>query len=247
MVALVAGVAVPGESRAQVDTAPVLRITVREESTGVRVAGAQVELLTTPFRGTADSAGVARLTGVPAGPAYMEVRKLGYATVRVGIIVPEHREQRVEVEMRPQAVELAGVVATAEYRQRLGSAGFYQRRRRGVGGFSSRVEFHNRGYARFSDIIRRMPGVRLVFSDDGRALVIPARDVFTGVPHECPVAVYVDGRQLRYSNEIDNLDQLIPYSEIEAVETYTSAESPPGYQGGAGSCGTILVWTRARS
>ncbi|HET7229163.1 MAG TPA: carboxypeptidase regulatory-like domain-containing protein [Longimicrobium sp.] len=226
---------------------PALHVTVMEESTGLRVAGAQVELLTTHVRGVADSAGVVRLAGVPAGPVYVEVRKLGYAPVRFGVTVPERREQRVEVELHPQAVELAGVVATAEYRQRLSSAGFYQRRRRGVGGFSAREEFQQRGYGRFSDIIRRMPGVRLVFSRDGRALVLPARDVFMGLGHECGVAVYVDGQRLHYSNEVDNLDQLIPYSDIEAVETYAPAEIPPGYQGGAGSCGVIVVWTRARS
>jgi len=225
-----------------------LAVTVVEQGTDRRVPGAQVELLAAARGGVADSAGVARVHAVAAGPVYVEVRKLGYAPVRFGLTLAAGDTVAVEVELRPAPVELAGIVATAEYRQRLTDAGFYARRRRGIGGFTSREDFGTRGYARFSDVVRRMPGVLLSITNDGRALVAPKHSVYSALGRACNTAVYVDGQLLRYNPETDNLDQLIPYADVEAVESYSPAEVPGRFNSpDAAACGALVVWTRNRS
>ncbi|HYH81530.1 MAG TPA: carboxypeptidase regulatory-like domain-containing protein [Longimicrobium sp.] len=224
-----------------------LVVTVVEQGAQKPVAGAQVELLAAGRSGVADSAGVARLHAVAAGPVYLEVRKLGYASVRFALTLAANDTVAVEVELRQAPVQLAGIVATAEYRRRLTESGFYARRRRGIGGFLSREEFGTRGYGRFSDVVRRMPSVLLSITRDGRAVVSPKHSVFAAIGRKCNTAVYLDGRLLRYNPETDNLDQLIPYSDIEAVETYSAAETPGQYITiDTAGCGALLVWTRNR-
>lgn len=61
---------------------------VRDAATDLPAAGALVTLEGVNLTAIADSAGVYRLAGVPAGPQVLFVRRVGYAPARVAITVP---------------------------------------------------------------------------------------------------------------------------------------------------------------
>ena len=103
-----------------------------KDSTGARLAAAQIVVLTTGIQTVSVDSGTFRLTGLPAGRVTVEVRRLGYAVSDLAVTLAdgEARELGVVLAAAAAALERVDVKADAT-RGKMG--GFNMRRVRGIG------------------------------------------------------------------------------------------------------------------
>jgi len=172
--------------------------------------------------------------GLPAGPLYMRVRRLGFRQLVVQIrpdTLSGSRPFRVLLQAAP--VELASVEVEAQSTQAMKD--FDERRRkRGTGRFIDRAEIIKQRPTFTSDLLLRFPGM----------LVRPGRIGNNVRVRGCKPSVWLDGVQAQGAE----LDDVTRPSEIEGIEVYSAWSGvPPQFADRGGrNCGAILVWTRIR-
>ena len=172
--------------------------------------------------------------GLPAGPLYMRVRRLGFRLVVVQIrpdTLSGRRPFRVLLQAAP--VELASVEVEAQSTPAMKD--FDERRRkRGTGRFIDRAEILKQRPTFTSDLLLRFPGM----------LVRPGRIGNNVRVRGCRPSVWLDGVQAQGAE----LDDVTRPSDIEGIEVYSSWSGvPPQFADRGGrNCGAILVWTRIR-
>ncbi|HEU0013828.1 MAG TPA: Plug domain-containing protein, partial [Longimicrobium sp.] len=155
----------------------------------------------------------------------------------------------LEVEFRIplRAITLDSLTVTAEQqRMNLATTGFYTRREREQGVFMDREQIEKRRAVRTMDLLRAIPGVRLVatggYSGTGPTQQLQMRG-FGGGQGPCVPRIFIDGMQIAGADT--DLDDIVFPHHIEAVEVYRgSAQVPVAYGGASGACGVILIWTR---
>jgi hypothetical protein len=235
----------PAPAAAQADAPATLHVIVHAHQGGAPLAGARVEVLGARVAANADAGGVARLAGVRPGPAIVSVHKLGYGDERFPLNVAPGDTVSVEVDLESQAVRLAEVRATALHSRALTESGFFQRQRTGIGSYAMRMDWEHRGRLEFTDIIRRMRGIRVARTDDGRTLLVPGRGGLSLSSMCSGVLLFVDGVRVNVDGRYDDVNQLVPLSELEAVETYAGlGEIPAQYNETGSACGVVLAWRR---
>ena len=188
-------------------SAPLAAQTVRgrvlDAATGQPVAGATV---------TASEAGgrrAGRATAGPDGAFTIELRRagshrlsaerIGYQAAASAPFDVQPRET-VDVELRLSTSEVAleplRVTARAEPPRirRLQMAGFYDREREGHGAFVRREDIEKVPTERMTDVLRRVPGVNLLNTRYGKAVIIMrAGGAFMG---DCQPRVLLDGMEV---------------------------------------------------
>lgn len=87
---------------------------VRDAASGLPAPSALVTLEGLNITAIADSTGVYRLAGVPAGPQVLFVRRVGYAPARVAITVPPTGTLVRDVELAVSPLQLQDVTVTAD-------------------------------------------------------------------------------------------------------------------------------------
>ncbi len=88
------------------------RVTDRQR--GTSVAGVVVSFEDLRLSALTDSAGHYRLVGVPPGPRMLRAEGLGYATIRVSVVVPTTGVLVRDLQIGVQALEIEGVTVTAD-------------------------------------------------------------------------------------------------------------------------------------
>ena len=116
--------------------------------------------------------------------------------------------------------------------------GFYERAKRGIGSQFSREDLDAIRVLRTSDVLRRVPGVRLRRNGPGTASAVSRRG--QGLSGLCTLEVYVDGMRMFAPYDLD----LIPPDQIEGMEIYDGPGTPIQYQSLRTGCGAVLIWTR---
>ena len=203
---------------------------------GKPLEGAQVYLVGTAVGARADSRGIFRLSGLPAGTQTVEVRLISYSPKRYTVDLSPHRESKLAAVMDAKAQVLGEI--TVQGKPTSSIPGFDDRAKRGLGTFLNRKDIENRQSVLTTDLFRTIPGLSVGF-DGSNYVVQSARSAGGG----CQVAWYLDGSP--YDNSSNDLDQMIRPNDIEAIEVYKSpSEVPVQFQGHNASCGTILVWTK---
>ena len=149
----------------------------------------------------------------------------GGDTLRVTIRLTEMivRLDEVEVEGR------AGIPVMAR--------AFYERMSEGSFGiFITREEVLAARARRTTDLLRRVPGMRLTAArGDGFSASLRGG---------CSPTVYIDGTRTHIVPGM-GIDDLVQPGDLEGVEIYRSiSEAPPQYQGLMAGCSAILFWTR---
>ena len=242
---LAAGLALlPAAAAAQADSLSTITVVVRAVEGGVPVRGARVQVLGARIAANADSAGVARLR-VPSGPRIMSVHKLGYGDERFPLTVPAGDTLTVEVDLQAEAVRLAEIRATSFRSRVLSESGFLARQRTGLGSYATRADWQGRGRLQFTDVIRRMRGVRVTRTSDGRNMISPGRGTISMSSMCRGVLVFVNGVELPVDAGFDDINDLVPLSELEAVETYGGVGAiPPQFNRTGSACGVIVAWRR---
>lgn len=177
--------------------------------------------------------GTFRIDGVEEGPFVLEIRHVGYGPVDHHLTVPGDEDIRLEVEMVPDPIELAPVVATAEPDIPPRMVGFYDRKGRGIGRHLSRDDIDDRNPFRVSDLFRTMRGVSVQPGPRGTGgRILMGRG--------CEPTVYIDGT--RTTEGARFIDEYVSTADLEAVEVYSMSEAPGEFQ--HGSCGAVVLWTR---
>ena len=210
--------------------------TVRD-SGGMPVAAAQLTLR--DVRGVSDSTGRFVLAELPAGAGTLQVRRLGFSPLAVALDLVGGRTDTLHLILASVAQDLPMFNTEANARTRLRLTDFSRHRQNGFGDYFNRKEIEERHVHRLSDLLRRLPGVRLMPDRNGRLQLRMAR---TSGTRDCPPDFWIDG--VRASNL--NVDD-VPLVDVEALEVYRGPSSlPPEFAGRLGNpgCGVVVIWTR---
>ena len=200
------------------------------------LAGALIEIAGTNRRATSDSAGNFRIGGLAEGEFTIKGRAIGFEARTVAVSITADSTVRLHLELRPIVVELPGIVvdaaALAAREARL--RGFHERRAAGFGRFITREDIERRDPRDSWELLRGIPGVRLV----GKRV-----QMTTGQTRGCVVQYFVDGLHIVVPPP-DLLIQFLP-RDLEGIEVYRGpAETPLAFSRGGAECGVIAVWTR---
>jgi hypothetical protein len=117
---------------------------------------------------------------------------------------------------------------------------FYDRMARGFGYFVTREQIEKRNPMNLSDMMRMVPGARLMPIRGTSMAALRFSRAQGG--RDCPPQYYVDGVKAWNLN----IDDIVPM-DVEGIEIYEGASSiPPQYNTKEGNtiCGVVLIWTR---
>lgn len=133
---------------------------------------------------------------------------------------------------QPTAVPVANTTTdTVEIPMKL--RGFYERRASKRGHFIDRQQLDASTGKRLSEVIRDLPGVRLLPSPNSAVTAVRFRG--------CQPLVWVDAVR----NVGDELDAAIGFGDVAAMEVYVAPGMVPAqFRDMRQPCGAILVWTR---
>ncbi|GAC1412945.1 MAG: hypothetical protein NVSMB53_10180 [Gemmatimonadaceae bacterium] len=209
------------------------------DSSGVPVLGAELSVDGLAGRASSDERGGFRISGVPLGERRLNVRRLGFAPVAVGVKVSREAEARVDIRLNILAAALPPVVVHGTgvvYTGRL--AGYYERlEKKSSGYFITREQIDEENPQRLGQLLQRVPGISAVRGPAG----------MTGVRmrgRRCWPLVWIDGTPMP-AGEVD-LDSFAP-STIQGIELYLGSTTAPiryMYNRDLSSCGTVLIWSR---
>jgi hypothetical protein len=129
-------------------------------------------------------------------------------------------------------------------RRRNDFTGFLQRRKGGIGNFYTRTDIDRMHPFEFVDIMRRVPGLKVVPTSYFDYAILSTRSGgmmgMAGTADQgCQPTVFIDGARLIDDVGVNNM---IRPQDVAAVEVYAGpSETPPQYL--YGNCGSILIWT----
>lgn len=222
-----------------------VELQVTDAESGSPLAGARVRLDGEP-RGVSDSAGFVRLDGVAPGAHALRVEVIGHAPQEPRIDVAPGTSLALEVVLDSASVAVAPVVATAGAGE--GGPASRPRRTHASGVLITREQIAASRATRLSELLRKVPGVRVQYGPGGAVATLPAAN--QGGPAlgagpgslagRCVAQLVLDGVLL----PTPSLDA-VALQEIESVEVYLHVV-PGEYNGTAAACGVIALHTRTR-
>ena len=201
------------------------------------IANARVLLLGVDGRSaTASEAGAFAIDSLPSGTWTVEARAIGFAPSRSTAQLTTRRTAEARIVMAKQTAQLDRVVVMgrrmAPATRALTDA--LDRTHRYGGTLISPADIERRQPIYPTDLLRTIPGMQVLFSSAGS--IIRGRG-------GCTPRVLLDGMPIQ--NGADDLDRLLPTSDVMAVEVYRGLIGPAEFGGpGGGGCGTVAVWTK---
>lgn len=206
---------------------------------GSPVKGARIDVQGTAAAALTSESGEFAISGLPSGTQVLVARQLGFAPVEMNVELSARAPYRVNVLMKDPARVLQPMVVKAEREQGLDRVGFNRRMKAGMGQYLTTEQIEQRNPVYLSDLFRTMPGLR-VNTTNGAPQVESTRGYGSCVNY------YLDGSpwQSLYAGD---LDQLVPPTEIAAVEVYNGSTTPAEFQQpGQSGCTAVVMWTRTR-
>ena len=201
------------------------------------LVGASVEIAGANRGTRTDSSGNFRVADLPAGNVTVRVRAIGYEAITAIASIADDSTVRLDFAFR-EVVELAPVTVESPT---LGARdarlrGFYERRAAGFGGkFVAREDIEKRDPGDSRDLLRAMPGVRVVGNRIQMASGMSSPN--------CRVQYFLDGIHI-LAPAADFLVSFRP-RDLEGIEVYRGpAETPLAFSRGGAECGVIAIWTR---
>ncbi len=228
----------PRADSAARDSTPAVLVGRVIDSAGVGLAGAEITMLKSDkLYSVSGDSGAFRLTGLPPGTVTFNVRRIGYEAATFTAVLKAGKTHRANFQLvvTAQALPTVAVSDTATQSHWLDS--FNHRKANGHGTFITRDQIVKRNARSSIDIIRSVPGIRIVPSRNGmESRVLMGRTQ----NRPCAPTMYLHG--LPYSGTITDFSA----DDIEALEVYVGvSEIPPEYdRNERGICGVIVVWTR---
>lgn len=181
-----------------------------------------------------------------SGRYTVEVRYLGRRSKTVEAVVRPGRITHLELELETDAVELPGLEVTVEHSYRGKMAGFWERKRRGIGNFVTREEIERAPGNQLHQAFRGLAGIRVrrCGPATGCYRLVSTRQT-AGFGSCLEPKVYVDGARIPLQDYPLGINEMRP-GEVEAAEVYTGPSQIPARFGGSdAACGVIVIWTRS--
>jgi hypothetical protein len=239
------------------DAQVVLRIRVTDAISATPIHGALVVVHQSrdTTRALTDSAGNAQLAPRLPGAYTLVVMAPGYADSKaLSLELFADRPIVQAVQLQPEPYRAEPVTVTSRRNADLEHNGFYQRKEDNRGFFMDRDEIERRNTRRLSDLLRVVPGIRMVTgTGSSMAVWFQGNEGFnprgSGMSL-CGPRVILDGVEMDVGarsspTSVDNI--ILPY-DLAGIEVYRRPSQLPARFGGANSaCGVIVLWTRRRS
>lgn len=122
-------------------------------------------------------------------------------------------------------------------------ANFHHRRVRGFGFYFTREDIERTPANLVTDLLARVPGVRLVSTGPGNRRVIEMSRAAS--PRGCPAQVYVDGMHITRGGASAPIDAVVSIAAVQGLEVYRGlATVPAEFLSPEAECGVIAIWTR---
>jgi hypothetical protein len=214
---------------------------VVDHLTGDGVAQVSIRIANTPFTTVTQPDGRFVFERLPFGLYNVMVEHIAYSVTSIALNV-RHEDLDALVRLTPAVIAVQPIVVTA-FSRRLENVGFYEREKRGVGTFINRRQIDAMNVQAASDLLRRVPSLRLVPQSRRSS----QRNATVGVRGNCRFAFIVDGSRTLSDFEMD----YVAAPALEGVEIYNGlAEVPAAFRahattaGGVSVCGVIAIWTR---
>jgi hypothetical protein len=205
-----------------------------EDTEGRPLPGVEISLGAGTVRTLSNQQGAFMLRDVAPGLVDVSFAHIGYATRDLAVIVQPGATVEVAAALSTAAIELAPIEVTVRNGW-LERNGYYERGLRGHGRQFDRQALDDMNAMWMSDVLWRVPGVRVEYGR-GEARAVSRRSL--GFRGPCTLRLYVDG--VLWTNS--DLEGVNP-DWAEAIEVYHGIDTPIHY-GGMESCGAILVWTQ---
>jgi hypothetical protein len=206
---------------------------------GTAIAGAELKVSGSALGAYADDSGSFRLSGVPAGPAKLTVRRIGFRPSSVDVAITDGQTTDLALTLIPTPVRLEVITVLARhepYDARL--AAFHARLKKHVGTFITREKFDANPSGTLSDFLREVPGVKVTMMSSG------IRNALRFRGQNCAPIVFVDG----FPATADEFDvDIVDPASVEGVEIYMSLMTvPPELLAprGLSACGVVAIWSR---
>lgn len=195
------------------------------------------------------------LTGVPTGEHELSVQRIGYKALRHAVTVATGITTEVQIDLVPEPLELAPIVASVARPRRLEVVGFYERQYWGslTGGgiFITSEDIDRRKPTRLTQLLGEIPGVRVGCNDlRGSRCKLYSSRLSDGFNDEgCQMSVYLNNspviRSESSSSYQDSVNDLVIPVEVAGVEVYRgAAELPADFAGYDSQCGVVVIWTK---
>jgi len=225
--------------RAQEVAAPTVSIrgVVVEHETGAPLEGAMVALASAVDSIPGFQAQLSRQDGafsfgeVPAGRYELLVTLLGYTELRDTLDVAADADLALTLPLSVSPLPLEPIVVVVRRRPVGPLVAFERRRATARGVFLTREDIDRSNPEEFTDLLRTLPGIRLV-----PTATFGNRVFFRG---GCTPDLWLDGAQV--GNTVD-IDTFLRPEDLEAVEVYRGPDLPGEF--GNNLCGAIVAWTR---
>jgi hypothetical protein len=200
--------------------------------------GARVVVGGTGAETETDEAGRFALADLPSGTQSLEARALGYQPKRATVDLSRERPATVDVVLDERTPVLDAVSVYGKATPRRSLSGFLERRRNGMGRYATREDIERQGALYLTDVLRRMPGVRVAPTNRfGSAVYVRG----AGLSGYCRPALYLDGMRMFDDGE-SSIDDFVRPGEVAAVEVYAGVAGAPA-EFDARGCGAIVIWT----
>lgn len=237
--------AAPGADTAVSPSLASLRLRVLQGDS-VGVAGAEVTVKSRRVQRIArtDSSGRARVEGLDTGVVDINVRRIGFSAQAVQARIAAG-ENALTVRVRGTAVVLDEMRVIGN---RPGSGRYddldLRIRRKEASAVVTREEIVKRNPIALSQMLRRLPGVRIADSlGNSVAISTRGKKFANGAPVDCLLRVMLDGTIL---SSLVSIDNMMP-NDVYAIELFLGpARIPPQFAGIRDDawCGLIAIWTR---
>jgi hypothetical protein len=210
------------------------------DSTGAPIGDADVSVPAMRLLVHTDSTGAFTLRGLDAGAVTLNVRHLGYTPQSLNFQVRPASADSLIIALRaiPQVLDALRVGSARVHHDFLIEE-FYRRQALGSGAFITRADIEARNPTRLSDVVRQLPGIRVVRGSGGTTGIrFPSTSM---ARRDCPPQYWVDGRRVA-NFELDEM----PPRDIEGIELYHGPSTTPMQftMDDIKACGTVVLWSR---
>jgi hypothetical protein len=225
--------------RDTVPLAPAALIGRVTDSVGVGLVGAEITLFHSDRVHTITSdSGDFRITGLEPGTLVFNVRRIGFEAASFTAVLKPGKTHRANFQLTATALALPTVAISDTVTHTHWLDQFDRRRSSARGTFITRADIDKRSARTGTDLVRSVPGIRLMALRGGAGSQVVMTRGSGGRP--CYPSMFVHG--LPYSGMLDDFAA----DDIEALEIYVGISEIPTEldKNGRGICGAIVVWTR---
>ena len=182
------------------------------------------------------------------GRVSLRAERIGYETVVTpSLKVDRFRSMELELRMSARAVPLAPLEVVLHVPRETSPflTEFEHRRQRGFGQYIGREQIERRNPTHVTDLLRDVPGLRVVGNGRGRGTVTTARGASIA-GGACPAQIYVDGFHVNRADGFTfRVDDVVQPNEVVGIEVYRGLSGvPPEFLSPRAKCGVVAIWTR---